>query len=83
MLRRLWERHQGICHICLEPVKLFEATRDHLIPFSEGGSGARNNLALAHQLCNNRRAHDNGEKWLKAHPKAAGPFVEGLKRLRS
>jgi 5-methylcytosine-specific restriction endonuclease McrA len=34
----LWIRDGGVCHLCPEPVGLSEASRDHVIPRSKGGS---------------------------------------------
>lgn len=53
---RLWERDGGICHICRRPVNtMTDATRDHIVPLSEGGCTCTGNIALAHRGCNNRR----------------------------
>lgn len=54
-LNEIHKRDHGICHICLEPVRLGEATRDHIIPKSEGGTESPDNLALAHEFCNTWR----------------------------
>ena len=51
----LMKRDKGLCHVCGQGVRLDEASRDHLIPRSAGGSSARSNLALAHKWCNNQR----------------------------
>lgn len=51
------------CHICSFCCDFMEtrrplpltATRDHIIPASQGGTLARENLRLAHACCNNKR----------------------------
>lgn len=54
-LDKLWVRDKGICHLCAEPIAERRlATRDHIIPWSQGGRGMRN-LALAHRSCNHKR----------------------------
>lgn len=58
----LGERDGWTCHLCGEPVKrppwsseLDDATIDHLIPVSKGGSHTWANVALAHFMCNTLR----------------------------
>lgn len=59
-IKRLRSVHGGNCHLCSlripkEPNDpLLGASRDHIVPFSEGGKGGEN-LRLAHIYCNNRR----------------------------
>jgi 5-methylcytosine-specific restriction endonuclease McrA len=56
MTLRLWERDRGICHLCGKAVNtLTEASRDHLVPLSQGGCTCSGNIALAHRGCNSRR----------------------------
>lgn len=55
---RLMKRDKNRCHICGQKVLRSEASRDHVVPRSEGGSGAASNLALAHRKCNNERHTD-------------------------
>lgn len=57
-LYRLWIRDRGVCWLCGQPVPLAEATRDHKVPKSRGGSNAFFNLALAHRACNQLRGND-------------------------
>jgi len=56
-LRAIYERDQGICHICRQPVAYEEASRDHLRPRVAGGKTVWHNIALAHSRCNNARGH--------------------------
>ena len=74
-LGRLWLHENRICHICGEEVPFEQATRDHIIP------GDNSTVRLAHRICNNRRANDNGRKWVEAHPNAVGASAEGLRRM--
>ena len=53
--RLLMERDKGICQICGEPVALVDASHDHLIPRSRGGTNEPNNVRLAHLKCNIRK----------------------------
>lgn len=61
-LRRVAERDGWCCHLCGKKVpdraygaRQDDATIDHLIPRSKGGSNRMENLALAHNRCNYRR----------------------------
>jgi 5-methylcytosine-specific restriction endonuclease McrA len=57
-LRHLMKRDKNRCHICHLKVEPGDASRDHLVPRSKGGSSAKANLALAHKWCNNARMAD-------------------------
>lgn len=48
-------RDGGKCHICARSVSQEDASADHLVPQSLGGSHEPSNLALAHRRCNSRR----------------------------
>ena len=59
-LNILYDRDKGLCWICLllnKPayVKRKDASRDHYIAQSEGGSDDYENLRLAHKSCNSKR----------------------------
>ncbi|MEI8171222.1 MAG: HNH endonuclease signature motif containing protein [Rhodoferax sp.] len=43
------------CWVCGEHVLPAAATLEHIKPLSEGGSSHLENLAISHDLCNNRR----------------------------
>jgi hypothetical protein len=51
----LGERDGWKCHICGRKVKRADATQDHIIPASQGGTAHLSNLALAHKSCNCKR----------------------------
>lgn len=56
------------CAICGAPFSdKNPPTFDHIIPLSKGGPSTLENLQLAHQLCNNRRADTGGSEWSRAH----------------
>src|SRR6266581_3843400 len=55
-IKKLWERDKGICCICDWPCALEDATREHVIPKSQGGAKGVVNIRLAHYFCN----HQNG-----------------------
>jgi 5-methylcytosine-specific restriction endonuclease McrA len=51
------------CWVCGEHVLPEAATLEHIKPRSEGGSGHLENLAISHDVCNNRRharGHESG-----------------------
>jgi len=55
-LQIIVDRDDWTCHLCSLPISsLADATRDHIIPKSHGGSDAADNLKAAHMLCNSRR----------------------------
>jgi len=58
----VYERDGWICQICLGPVERrlrkghpHSATVDHIIPQAEGGQSTKDNLQLAHAICNHIR----------------------------
>src|SRR5581483_6016070 len=46
------------CHICHKPVSRATWSMDHLVPLVDGGPHSRENVALAHHLCNSIRSED-------------------------
>lgn len=55
------KRDKGICQICNKRINSAkEFSLDHIIPKSKGGSGARENLQLAHKKCNELKADNYG-----------------------
>ena len=62
--RKLWMDYQGICGLCLQPVKFARMTIDHILPLSKGGLHEYANVQPAHGLCNHVKA--NGEFSLEA-----------------
>ncbi len=61
--RRLFERQNGVCFICEEPIDLVLQRDgleiDHIIPIASDGKDEENNFALTHEFCNrNKSASD-------------------------
>ena len=61
------ERDNYLCHLCGEPVDMslprtskLGATLDHVIPVSRGGVDSRENLKLAHWICNVKKSDKIG-----------------------
>jgi 5-methylcytosine-specific restriction endonuclease McrA len=54
-VREIHKRDNGICGICKQGCQLSDASRDHIVPKSHGGSSSQSNLRLAHMECNMRR----------------------------
>lgn len=59
-MRELWERDEGVCWLCEDYVdlELDEPTRDHVLPYAQGGSDDPSNLRLAHRECNEMRGNE-------------------------
>ena len=53
----LMQRDKSICQICGEPVAFADASLDHIIPISRGGSDEATNIRLAHLFCNVSRGN--------------------------
>jgi len=51
----IYNRQRGLCHLCKLPMSPEDATYDHLIPKSQGGTREEGNVMLAHSICNNIR----------------------------
>lgn len=60
-LMRILARQEGQCSLCGRPLVLADATRDHILPRSRGGSDRAENISAAHRTCNGRRGN-------KTHP---------------
>lgn len=54
-LDTLYQRDDGMCGICDEPVARSKASVDHVAPVSKGGSHTWDNVQLAHLICNSRK----------------------------
>lgn len=61
-LAELWERDNGICWLCEEPVDPalrhpdpMSVSMDHIVPLVKGGVHAAHNVAIAHLVCNLRK----------------------------
>jgi 5-methylcytosine-specific restriction endonuclease McrA len=54
--RAIWERDQGICHICGLFVPPEHCHYDHVIPLARGGTHTMNNIKVSHSWCNRRKA---------------------------
>jgi 5-methylcytosine-specific restriction endonuclease McrA len=64
LTRQLIQKYGGLCCVCEEPVNLVhddprQASIDHIIPVSKGGTEALANLRLACASCNSHRGNDD------------------------
>lgn len=55
--RALHKKQKGRCALCGDELSLKEATFDHKIPLSKGGSRGQDNLQLAHRRCNGNKSN--------------------------
>ena len=64
----LWKRDKGLCFLCetslVDELTSFENTIEihHIVPFAEGGSNEKSNIALTHKSC-----HENWHKEYSIH----------------
>jgi 5-methylcytosine-specific restriction endonuclease McrA len=52
LLSVIYTRDKGICQLCHKKCARKDASRDHVIPISEGGDHTYQNCVLAHRWCN-------------------------------
>lgn len=53
--KTVYDRDQGICGICGQPVGPSVASIDHIVPLAKGGKHSYRNVQLAHLSCNLRK----------------------------
>ena len=49
------ERDNHLCHICGGWVSAHDMTLDHVVPLVRGGVHTKDNIKLAHKVCNSRK----------------------------
>lgn len=59
----IFERDDGVCHLCYSEVARRQASRDHVRPKSLGGRMTFENIRLAHSYCNSVRGSMPVEKF--------------------
>jgi 5-methylcytosine-specific restriction endonuclease McrA len=59
--RAIWQRDQGICHICGQSVSPGDVHFDHVIPLAKGGGHSMDNIKVSHRRCNQQK-HDKIEE---------------------
>lgn len=77
--RRVWETHNGICHLCKLPVPFDRMQVEHVEPLAKGGADVEENLAPSHGDCNAKKGARTGPKkkglrrtrWVPKRKKAA------------
>jgi len=76
--RTLYKIYKGVCQYCLEKITLDQASKDHFIPKSAGGTNHDFNLVLACKRCNQLKDSTfpyydvNGNT---VRPKTVTPFI--------
>ena len=56
-LHEVYHLSRGICGICKLVVRMQEASIDHIVPLSQGGSHTWNNVQLTHLKCNMKKSN--------------------------
>lgn len=51
----IWERDEGICQLCGDPVQIGDHSLDHIVPIARGGTHEPSNVQLAHPRCNSSK----------------------------
>ena len=74
----VYMRDNGICWLCLHPVRFHSASLDHVMPESYGGPRTYDNLRLTHRECNHRR--DNLLPW-EITPAKRQEFIKAFSGL--
>ena len=54
-IKKAWQRQEGRCNRCHEPLALDQAVGDHVIPWSRGGRSDDYNCAAIHSWCNSEK----------------------------
>lgn len=58
----IYDRDNGICHLCKLPVPREAFDLDHVTPLAEGGDDTPKNLRVAHPSCNTKKGAHTGPK---------------------
>lgn len=63
----LYEKAKGICYVCKKRCSRTQASREHVIPRSIGGSDEESNLTISHKRCNSKRGNGYSPIYSKHH----------------
>jgi 5-methylcytosine-specific restriction endonuclease McrA len=79
--------YKGTCQYCYEKIPYSQATKDHAIPKSKGGTNDDFNLVLACRECNNRKDsiypfYDVNGKEVKPKKLQSFAFVPDVNNVR-
>lgn len=58
-----YKKYRGRCAYCQRKLEKDEATLDHIVAVSLGGSNSRSNLALACLECNRTKGNTTPQLW--------------------
>lgn len=64
LIVKLFRLFNGVCHYCKRKITINEATKDHKIPLSKGGTNSKDNLLLSCWKCNNKKGNMNYEDFI-------------------
>ena len=82
-LDRVYARDKGICQGCNTWIPRNQATREHVVDLSDGGSTADENVVLHCDPCNQRKATEKRLRELAAGTRPAVPWWEKRNQRRS
>lgn len=50
---RIWRESRGVCGICKHDILIYDQIHfDHIVPLARGGTHTRDNIQVAHAVCN-------------------------------
>lgn len=64
-IRNRWWRDCPYCAYCERRIEIFEATLDHKIPRTKGGSTCQDNLVLCCEICNQAKGDEDEDHFRK------------------
>ena len=75
----LYQKDSAICGICSQRVEISNASIDHIIPVSKGGTHTWDNVQLAHYKCNIIKSNNEMDKLKGQERFIQGAFIHSLK----
>jgi 5-methylcytosine-specific restriction endonuclease McrA len=66
--QRVLQRDKNVCYLCEKKIDLRDASVDHVIPKSKGGTNSMGNLRAAHKDCNFLKGDMSLDDYRKLYP---------------
>lgn len=78
----MWEKQNRLCFYCSLEISLADATFDHVIPLSAGGSSKKKNLVIACSKCNLLKADYKDIEHVKKRFAEIISFFEKIEKIK-